>query len=100
MKGHATVSILTKSRVECSSVTWVSDEKLLCVVPATPSEQLPVDTTARTLAASVIVNADGGENPSGGGAVVSYSGVPAFYSCSNSGTSSTDKNTCFTCCRH
>lgn len=99
-KGHAQVYILTKSRVQCTSVTWVSDEKLLCSVPAIPSEQLPVNKNTRMLEANVIVNAAGGENSAGGGARFSYSGVPAFYTCVNGGSSSTDKNTCFSCCRH
>jgi len=101
MTRTATVEILTRVSVACTQVTWVSDSQLTCKAPAIPKAKLSVDTSARELAASVIVDANGARSKSwASGSLVKYSAVPSYYTCENSGTDTLSRSDCYSCCRH
>jgi len=96
----ASVEVYTRIGVRCSNILWVSDEKLVCTVPALPRVKQAVDTTKRQVSSTIIVDASGARSSAwSSGSLFSYTNVPKYFTCDNVGSDSLSRSTCYSCCR-
>ena len=96
----AQVLIVNRGQTRCRTITWVSDRELICEVPAMPPSRADVDTTARTSKTNVVVEILGTRSIQNGVSQLTYTEVPAYYSCDNARLASKSaQRECFKCCR-
>uniref|UniRef100_A0A6U4UG80 IPT/TIG domain-containing protein n=1 Tax=Hemiselmis andersenii TaxID=464988 RepID=A0A6U4UG80_HEMAN len=85
---------------KCATTTYVSDTQLLCVVPTLPARKIAgLDKTTRKVEVSVVVSAEGLRSALTSQSILTYTGVPSYFSCEYKSTSEAAKRDCFTCCR-
>ena len=94
------VEIYNRFGIRCQSVAYVSDSVLQCTVPPLAKVKQTVDTTQRTVASSVVVDAMGARSQTwASGSTLKYSNVPSYFKCDNVGSDSISRSSCYTCCR-